>query len=234
MPRENFVGLLTQSDLLRAFEQDPSGSISCALDAGSRSPIVAYPDERVFDAVTKMLDNNIGPIAGRRSKRSAASGGLHESRQRDGMWRGHLHEESIREHGWLANLSAGKSQREKYGVMTGRVTAINGGEIRLALDAQATDGGSGGISEELVLNTPTRGVFVGDQVRVDYRSDEKGHKIALRVVEDVRPAVRLRRKAATGLILAEVLDIFVEERLKGMFLYHTNDFLGQLIGNFAA
>ena len=54
-------GMVTQGDLLRALQADPSGDLS-VLDAGTRSLVVAYPDERVFDAVMKMLENNIGRL----------------------------------------------------------------------------------------------------------------------------------------------------------------------------
>ncbi len=43
-------GLVTQGDLLRAIQADPAGEMP-VIDAGTRSLIVAYPDERVFDAV---------------------------------------------------------------------------------------------------------------------------------------------------------------------------------------
>jgi hypothetical protein len=58
------------------------------------------------------------------------------------------------------------------------VAAINGDEISIAVDSQA-----GGAAEEFVLTAPARGIFAGDLVRVEYQSDEQGHKIALRVVE---------------------------------------------------
>src|SRR5882757_7355253 len=63
-------GLVTQGDLLRAMQADPSGETS-VLDAGTRSLVVAHPDERVFDAVTKMLENNIGrlPVVDRKDAR---------------------------------------------------------------------------------------------------------------------------------------------------------------------
>ena len=95
-----------------------------------------------------------------------------------GSWRGHLHEESVREHGWFRNISAGGGHRGKGGAVTGRVSDINAGEIRIALDLQ-TDVGA----EEFELTAPARGVFVGDEVRVDYQTDDRGRKIALRIVE---------------------------------------------------
>ena len=77
-------GLVTQGDLLRALQVDPEGRLS-VLDAGARSLVVAYPDERVFDAVTKMLENNIGRLAGGGPQGPAEDGWLHQSRERDGF-----------------------------------------------------------------------------------------------------------------------------------------------------
>jgi H+/Cl- antiporter ClcA len=170
------LGLLTQGDVLRAFGQDSSGSMT-ALDAGSRSLIVAYPDERVFDAVTKMLDNNIGrlPVVDRDNPEKLV-GYVNRSNVM-GSWRGHLREETVRESGWFRALRLGEFRRN-VGIMKGRVAAINGGELRIVMDS--TDGG---VPEEFMLTAPVRGVYPGDDVLVDYRMDENGHKIALRVVE---------------------------------------------------
>ena len=169
-------GLVTQGDLLRALQADPAGEMT-VLDAGTRSLVVTYPDERVFDAVTKMLDNNIGrlPVVDRKDPHRMV--GYINRANVMGSWRGHLHEESVREHGWFKNLRTGGGHRGRGGILTGRVAAINNGEIRITVDWRA-----GGVAEDFVLTTPARGVFVGDEVRVDYRNN-KGHKIALRVVE---------------------------------------------------
>jgi H+/Cl- antiporter ClcA len=170
-------GLVTQGDLLRALQADPAGEMS-VLDAGARSLVVAYPDERVFEAVTKMLDNNIGrlPVVDRKDQQKMV--GYINRANVMGSWRGHLHEESVREHGWYKNLSSGHGHKGHGGVLTGRVAAINGDEISIAVDSK-----TGGAPEECVLTAPARGVFVGDLVRVEYQSDAQGHKIALRVVE---------------------------------------------------
>ena len=170
-------GLVTQGDILRALQQDPSGQMN-VLDAGARSVVVAYPDDRVFDAMTKMLDNNIGrlPVVDRQDPQKMV-GYINRSNVM-GSWRGHLHEESVRERGWYKNLSSGQGHRGEGGMLTGRVAAINGDEISITVDSQA-----GGAPEEFVLTSPARGISVGDQVRVEYQSDGHGHKIALRVVE---------------------------------------------------
>ena len=93
-------GLVTQGDLLRALQTEPAGEMT-VLDAGSRSLVVTYPDERVFDAVTKMLDNNIGrlPVVDRGNPHKMV--GYINRANVMGSWRGHLHEESVRDHGWF-------------------------------------------------------------------------------------------------------------------------------------
>jgi chloride channel protein, CIC family len=61
------AGIITRSDVLRALDKDPKGSMS-VLDAGSRDLIVTYPDEVLHEASVKMLRNNIGrlPVVDRR------------------------------------------------------------------------------------------------------------------------------------------------------------------------
>jgi hypothetical protein len=147
------------------------------LEAGTRSLVVAYPDERVFDAVTKMLDNNIGrlPVVDRKDRQKLV--GYINRANVMGSWRGHLHEESVREHGWWRNLTTTANDEVEGGILTGRVTAITSDEIRISRNSS-----DGSPAEEFVLSAPVRGVFPGDEVRIDYRSDH-GHKIAVRVVE---------------------------------------------------
>jgi len=168
-------GLVTQGDLLRALQADPAGEMT-VIDAGTRSLTVAYPEERVFDAVTKMLENNVGrlPVVDRTDPHKLVG---HINRANVmGSWRGHLHEEFVREHGWFRNLRAGGDE-DGGGVATGRVAAINQDEIRILLN-----GNGDGSVEEFALHAPARGVSKGDEVRVNYRNDE-GKKIAFRIEE---------------------------------------------------
>jgi CBS domain-containing protein len=169
-------GLVTQGDLLRALQADPAGEMS-VLDAGARSLVVAYADDRVFDAVTKMLENNIGrlPVVNRADPQKMV--GYINRANVMGSWRGHLHEESVREHGWYSNLRDGASNRERSGVATGRVAAIDQGFLRITLD-EFEDG----LAEEFTLKVPARGIVLGDEVRVNYRND-KGRKVAMRIEE---------------------------------------------------
>lgn len=55
------VGIITRSDIIRALENDPKGELT-VLEAGSRNLIIAYPDESLKDAVTRMLKNDIGRL----------------------------------------------------------------------------------------------------------------------------------------------------------------------------
>jgi CIC family chloride channel protein len=168
-------GLVTQGDLLRALQADPAGEMT-VIDAGTRSLIVAYPDERVFDAVMKMLENNIGrlPVVDRTDPHRLVG---HINRANVmGSWRGHLHDEFVREHGWFSNMRTG-SEGRRGGVVTGRVAALDQHQIRICLD----EGGNGPF-EELALNVPARGVSVGDAVRVSYQDDGNG-KYVLRIEE---------------------------------------------------
>ena len=129
------------------------------------------------DAVTKMLNNNIGrlPVVDRNDPQRLV--GYINRASVMGSWRGHLHEEFVRDHGWFRNLRAGVGNRDRGGVVTGRVAAIEEGQIRIRLD-----GSGDGPVEEFALNVPARGVSLGDLVRINYRNDE-GRKIALRIEE---------------------------------------------------
>ncbi len=94
------VGVVTQSDLLRALEQDPQGAAS-VLSAGSQPPIVAYPDELAHDAMVRMLQHDIGrlPVVNREKPQQMV--GYFNRASLLGAWTRQVEEEGIREHGWL-------------------------------------------------------------------------------------------------------------------------------------
>ncbi len=169
-------GLVTQGDLLRALQVDPEGKM-CVLDAGTRSLVVAYPDERVFDAVTKMLENNIGrlPVVDRKDPREMV--GYINRANVMGSWRGHLHEESVRDRGWWRNLKSIPENRDNGGVAIGRVESLTDDQLLLTPNSH-----SSGPAEEFALSAPARGVFLGDEVRVSYRK-ENGRKVVARIEE---------------------------------------------------
>jgi CBS domain-containing protein len=169
-------GLVTQGDLLRALQVDPEGKMS-VLDAGSRSLVVAYPDERVFDAMSKMLENNIGrlPVVDRTDPQKMV--GYINRANVMGSWRGHLHEESVRERGWWRNLKSVPENRGDIGVAVGWVESVTEDQLLLTQNSH-----SSGPAEVFVLSMPVRGVFLGDEVRVSYRN-QNGRKVALRIEE---------------------------------------------------
>jgi CIC family chloride channel protein len=95
------AGLITRGDLVRALgpEGDPARSV---LAAGSTDLIVAYPDEPLADAVSRLLANDVGrlPVVSRDDPRRLLGylgrSGILAARLR------RLEEEHVREPGWLA------------------------------------------------------------------------------------------------------------------------------------
>ena len=58
--QNRLVGIITQGDLVRVLQANPQGDVP-VIEAGSKKLVVAYPDEPVFYALYRMLQNNIGP-----------------------------------------------------------------------------------------------------------------------------------------------------------------------------
>jgi H+/Cl- antiporter ClcA len=102
------TGIVTQGDLLRALECDPSGKLT-VLEAGSDAPIVAYPDELAHDAMLRMLRHDIGrlPVVSREDPREMA--GYFDRASLLGAWSRQMEEEGLREHGWLRQWSTANS-----------------------------------------------------------------------------------------------------------------------------
>lgn len=94
------AGIVTQGDLLRALESDPSGNLT-VLEAGSGAPIVAYPDELAHDAILRMLQYDIGrlPVVSRDDPRKMV--GYFDRASLLGAWSRQIEEENLREHGWF-------------------------------------------------------------------------------------------------------------------------------------
>jgi len=57
----HLAGIITRGDVLRALERGGNDGVT-VLEAGSRDPIVTYPDEILYDAASKMLRNHIGRL----------------------------------------------------------------------------------------------------------------------------------------------------------------------------
>ena len=100
-------GIVTQGDLLRALESDPNGTMT-VLEAGSNAPIVTYPDELTFDAMYRMLQNNIGrlPVVSREDPRRMV--GYFNRSSILGAWSRQMQEEDVREHGWIRAWRVGE------------------------------------------------------------------------------------------------------------------------------
>ena len=99
------AGVVTQGDLLRALEADPKG-VATVLDVGTKMVIVAYPDESAFDALFRMLQNDIGrlPVVSRENPKGMV-GYLNRSSIL-GAWTRQMEEEGVREHGWVKKWRA--------------------------------------------------------------------------------------------------------------------------------
>ena len=98
--QHRLAGIITRGDLLRALDEDPSGAMSL-LDAGSREPVVTYPDETLHDAAARMLRNNIGrlPVVDRQDPLRVV-GYLGRQQVMAARLR-QLEEEHVREPGWV-------------------------------------------------------------------------------------------------------------------------------------
>ncbi|MEO5718568.1 MAG: chloride channel protein [Chthoniobacterales bacterium] len=55
------AGIITRGDVVRAFERSRDETVT-VLDAGQQELVVAYPDETLYDAIAKLLRNNIGRL----------------------------------------------------------------------------------------------------------------------------------------------------------------------------
>jgi CBS domain-containing protein len=104
------VGIVTQSDLLRMLELE-DGREKTLLEAGSRALVVCFPDETVFDALSRMLRSNIGrlPVVSREDEHRMI--GYVSRTSVMSAWNRHLDEESQRERGWFGDFLAGQSKK---------------------------------------------------------------------------------------------------------------------------
>src|SRR5580692_919292 len=106
------VGVVTQGDLLRALEADPTGKAT-VLDVGARNLVVAYADESAFDALFRMLQNDIGrlPVVSRENSKEMI-GYLNRSSIL-GAWTRQMEEEGLREHGWVKQWRGAQKTEKK-------------------------------------------------------------------------------------------------------------------------
>ncbi|HKW27162.1 MAG TPA: chloride channel protein [Terriglobales bacterium] len=96
----HLVGMVTRSDMLRALEKDASGRLT-VLEAGTKDPIVVYPDELLAEAVERMLRHDIGrlPVVSREEP-DHVIGYLGRSQVMAARAR-RLEDEYVREPGWI-------------------------------------------------------------------------------------------------------------------------------------
>ncbi|HTX66951.1 MAG TPA: chloride channel protein [Opitutaceae bacterium] len=94
------AGVITRGDLVRALERDPTGGMT-VLEAGTRDPVVAFPDETLHEAIVRMLEQDVGrlPVVSREQPRRIV-GYLGRAAILD-VRRQVLAEEHVREPGWL-------------------------------------------------------------------------------------------------------------------------------------
>src|SRR4029079_9201127 len=97
-------GIITRGDVLRAIEgfDDPGLTV---FQAGSGNVIVTYPDEILYEAIEKMVRNDIGrlPVVSRENPRQVVG---YLGRAAVMTARLHRHqEEHEREPGWLQGLA---------------------------------------------------------------------------------------------------------------------------------
>jgi chloride channel protein, CIC family len=104
------LGILTQSDMLRTLEKDPAGDAT-VLDAATKRLLVAFPDERVFDALFRMIQNDVGrlPVVERTDPKKMV-GFLNRSSVLN-AWTRQFEEENLREKGWFGKFFPAEQSR---------------------------------------------------------------------------------------------------------------------------
>jgi CBS domain-containing protein len=97
----NLAGVITRGDILRALDENPSGTTTVE-EAGKTNLIVTYPDESVSEAAAKLLRFDVGrlPVVDRSNPRKLVGylgrASILAARTR------RMHDEDVREQGWLA------------------------------------------------------------------------------------------------------------------------------------
>jgi len=98
------AGIITRGDVLRALELDPAGNMTVR-EAGSKSVVVTYPDELLYDAAEKMLRNGVGrlPVVAREDANRIVGylgrSGIMAARLK------RMEDENVREPGWIQRFA---------------------------------------------------------------------------------------------------------------------------------
>jgi CBS domain-containing protein len=113
------MGIVTQRDLLRALQEDPSGQ-RAVLPAKPRKLIVAYDDEVAYEALLRMLRNDVGrlPVVKRTDPRRLV--GYLNRASFLAAWTRQIEEEFVRERGWLHFREDSEGRVPKRGRKTGK------------------------------------------------------------------------------------------------------------------
>jgi chloride channel protein, CIC family len=177
------VGLVTQGDLLRSMRTHPAGDLTVGEVAGGK-PVVAYPDERVFDALFRMLQNNIGrlPVVDRSDPQKLV--GMIGRQNVLDAWTRSIKEEYERDHGWLTHLMktppasvSGASVR----TLVGKVAELKGNRLWIVV----ADRGELQ-SAEFHVGRLSAGISEGSHVKINYRVED-GRNVAMQVERLARP-----------------------------------------------
>lgn len=124
------VGLVTQRDLLRALDKDPSGKQPVFSEI-TRELVVAYPDELAYDALLRMLRDDVGrlPVVAREDPTRLV--GYLGRASFLVAWRRQAEEEFVREEGWLGDWRdsfEGFSKNKRLREAQGEPEALESGE----------------------------------------------------------------------------------------------------------
>ncbi len=100
----SLCGIITRGDVLRAIEEFDNDGLT-VIEAGSRNLIVTYPDEILYEAIEKMVRNDIGrlPVVSRENSREVLGYLGRAAVMTARMHR--MKEEHEREPGWLQGLA---------------------------------------------------------------------------------------------------------------------------------
>src|SRR6476646_8230565 len=103
--KQQLAGIITRGDVIRALAEDGHNEITVSA-AGSHNVIVSYADELLYEAVSKMVHNNIGrlPVVSRRDPRRIV-GYIGRSNLMAGRLR-HFEDEYVRERRFLRRREA--------------------------------------------------------------------------------------------------------------------------------
>ncbi len=96
------VGVITRGDVVKALERrgEPAPSV---LEAGSSSPIVAYPDEMLEEAVDKMIRHGVGRLPVVEREHPTRLLGYLGRKGIAEAWEELREEEQVREAGWISS-----------------------------------------------------------------------------------------------------------------------------------